>query len=222
MKRNGSSRKARIVLVDDHPLVREALAQRISRHADLEVCAEAADAAEALEAINRTRPDLVVVDLSLKSGDGLELIKRIRLLNTGIRMLVCSMYDEALYAERSLRAGALGYVSKQEQPQRMIEAIRTVLAGKLFLSPELGERLARRALGSRQAEPASVTDTLSDRELEVFTQIGKGMTTGQIAAAMHVSVKTVETYRERMKTKLGVATGAELVRRAVQWVLQQS
>src|SRR5262249_7060104 len=160
------------------------------------------------------------VDLSLKSGQGLDLIKKINASTDKIKTLVSSMYDESLYAERALRAGALGYVNKQEMSEKIIEAIRMVLAGKIYLSPVMTERLLHRAVGVPPDLTRNPVETLSDRELEIFRMIGNGKTTRQIAGELHLSVKTVETHRENIKGKLNIVNGAELGREAVRWVME--
>lgn len=214
------SKTARIVIVDDHPIVREGLVARIARQRDLEVCGEAEDVADALDVVKNTNPDLVIVDLSLKSGQGLDLIKKIKARSAETKMLVSSMYDEALYAERALRAGALGYVNKQEMSEKIIDAIRQVLDGKIYLSPYMTERLLQRAVGAVPQLQQSPIETLSNRELEIFKMIGKGMTTRSIAEDLHLSVKTVETHRENIKAKLDLPNSAELSREAVRWVME--
>ncbi len=213
-------RAVKILIVDDHPLVREGLAARIARQPDLEVCGEAEDVNDAFEIVKASNPDLVIVDLSLKTGQGLELIKKIKARNEHTKMLVSSMYDESLYAERALRAGASGYINKQEVSEKVIDAIRQVLAGKMYLSAKMTERLLHRAVGSPPQLVQSPIETLSDRELEVFKMIGKGLTTRQIANDLHLSVKTVETHRENIKAKLDIPNSAELGRQAVQWVME--
>ena len=219
-KVNEGRRTVKIVIVDDHPIVREGLAARIMRQPDLEVCGEAEDVADALELIKTIQPDLVIVDLSLKSGQGIDLIKKVKARWEHTKMLVSSMYDESLYAERALRAGAMGYINKQEMSEKIIDGIRQVLEGKIFLSPLMTERLLQRAVGSAPQLTQSPIETLTDRELEIFKMIGKGMTTRQIAGDLHLSVKTVETHRENIKGKIDVPNSAELGRAAVQWVLE--
>jgi DNA-binding NarL/FixJ family response regulator len=215
-----ATRVARILIVDDHPIVREGLAARLARQPDLKVCGEAEDVADALEIVKTAKPDLVIVDLSLKTGQGLELIKKIKARNDDVKMLVSSMYDESLYAERALRAGASGYINKQEISEKLIDAIRQVLAGKMYLSPKMTERLLQRAVGAAPQLVQSPIETLSDRELEIFKMIGKGNTTRQIANELHLSIKTVETHRENIKGKLNIPNSAELSREAVQWVME--
>jgi DNA-binding NarL/FixJ family response regulator len=213
-----ATKAARIFIVDDHPLVREGLAALLACQPDLEVCGEADDISPALDLVKARKPDVVIVDISLKSGNGIDLIKQLKARDPDCKILVSSMYDESLYAERALRAGAMGYVNKQEVPQKVLDAVRQVFGGKMFLSPAMTDRMLHRAV-RRDDDPASPVAALSDRELEIFQLIGRGQTTRQIANALHLSVKTVESHRENIKTKLNLANSAELVRQAVQWVL---
>jgi DNA-binding NarL/FixJ family response regulator len=208
----------KIHIVDDHPVVREGLSIRISLQPDLEVSGEAATEEEAIALANQTAADLMIVDLSLKGGHGLELIKRIKSLHPAVKMLVVSGFPESLYAERALRAGALGYVSKQDSNDKLIDAIRTVLAGRRFISPEISRRLVEQALGGDMQK--TPIERLSDRELEVFRMIGEGLATGTIASQLFVSALTINTHRENIKKKLGLSTAGELSRAAVQWVLE--
>jgi DNA-binding NarL/FixJ family response regulator len=221
MSRKKAKERARVLIVDDHPAVREALALRIGRQPDLEVCGEAADTGEALRLVAETRPDVAVVDISLKTGNGIDLIKRIKDHNDHVRILVWSMHSESLYAERALRNGALGYVSKDQATDRIVEAIGRVLEGKVWLSEALAERLLQRAVGTRRPEATcSPLDALADRELEVFRLIGQGVKTAEIAERLHLSVKTVETYRDRIRQKLDLSDGTKLAHYATQWVLE--
>jgi DNA-binding NarL/FixJ family response regulator len=221
MGRKKPESRARVLIVDDHPAVREALAIRIGRQTDLEVCGEAADVNDALRLVAETQPDVAVIDISLKAGNGIDLIKRIKGRNPDVRMLVWSMHSEALYAERALRAGALGYVNKDQATDRIVEAIRRVLTGKVYLSDAMAERLLQRAVGGAPDEVTrSPLDVLADRELEVFRLIGAGMKTAEIAERLHLSVKTVETYRDRIRQKLDLNDGTKLVHYATQWVLE--
>lgn len=223
MKRDNSKPPARVLIVDDHPAVREALALRIGRQPDLEVCGEAAAPGEALRLVAETRPDVAVIDISLKSGNGIDLIKRIKDRADRVRMVVWSMHSESLYAERALRAGAMGYVNKDQATDTIVEAIRRVLDDKVWLSPLMTERMLQRTVGAgRGRVTGSPVDNLSDRELEAFQLIGRGQTTEQIAAEMHVSPKTVETFRARIKEKLGLTNVSELVRYATQWALENT
>ena len=223
MKRNQTKKRARILIVDDHPAVREALASRIGRQPDLEVCGEAADMSEALRLVADTQPDLAVVDISLKTGNGIDLIKRIKDRNDSVRMLVWSMHSESLYAERALRAGALGYINKDQATDKIVEAIRRVLDGKVYLSDAMAEKMLHRAVGGgREKVTRSPLDALADRELEVFRLIGQGVKTAEIAERLHLSVKTVETYRDRIRQKLDLSDGTELAHRAMQWTLEET
>lgn len=215
-----TSSPARILIVDDHPMVRDGLAARISNEADLTVCGEADDVDEALRLVADLNPDLVIVDISLKTGHGIDLIKQVRGRHAKMKMLVQSMYDESVYAERSLQAGALGYLNKQTARETVIDAIRTVLAGKTYLSPEMTDRIVRSRVGGMIEPGKSPIESLSDRELEVFALIGQGQTTSAIANQLHLSVHTIDTYREKLKIKLNLANSTELNRYAVQWVLE--
>jgi DNA-binding NarL/FixJ family response regulator len=219
-KGKGATIKAKILIVDDHPIVREGLTARLNRQPDLEVCGEAEDVAEALEQVKKLSPDLVLVDLSLKSGEGLDLIKRIKARSSTTKMLVSSVYDETLYAERALHAGASGYINKQEITDKLIEAIRQVLSGKVYLSTKMVESLLQRAVGQMPQPGKSLVEALTNRELEIFRKIGQGMTTRQIAKHLHLSVKTVESHREHIKEKLHLHNTAELAREAIRWVLE--
>jgi DNA-binding NarL/FixJ family response regulator len=211
---------ARILIVDDHPLFRRGLAATIGDESDLEVCGEAADACEALRQVAALDPDLVIVDLSLRKGHGIELVKQIRARDERVKVLVCSMHEEALFAERALHAGARGYINKQEASEKVIESIRAVLNGKIYLSPEMAQRVLARG-HQAEATPCWPGESFSDRELAVFELIGQGLTTRAIAELLHLSVKTVETYREHIKAKLGLRNGAQLARHATQWVLEK-
>jgi DNA-binding NarL/FixJ family response regulator len=217
---NTISTPARIVIVDDHPMLREGLAMRISAKPDLAVCGEAATEEEGLALVKRRSPDLVIVDISLKSGHGIDLIKRIKARHPKVKMLVVSGYDESLYAERSLRAGALGYLNKQETNEKVIDAIRTVLDGRRYLSPKMTQQLVGQAIGSGQPGGDDPIHRLSNRELEVFQLIGRGQPTGSIAAQLQISIHTVESHRHTIRRKLHLKNGAELTQRAVQWVLE--
>lgn len=214
-------RRARVLIVDDHPAVREALAMRIGRQPDLEVCGEAADMTEALRALAEIEPDVAVVDISLKDGNGIDLIKRIKDRNDDVRILVWSMHNESLYAERALRNGALGYINKDQATDRIVEAIRRVLTGQVWLSEAMAQRLLQRSVGVGRAEaPRAPLDALADRELEVFRLIGQGIKTADIADQLHLSVKTIETYRDRIRQKLDLADGTTLAHYATQWMLE--
>lgn len=212
----------RILIVDDHPLVRAGLASLIEGEPDLQVCGGTGDMGEAMALVRTETPDLVTVDLSLASGNGLELVKRLRTSHEDIRILVCSMHDEALFAYRALNAGAMGYIGKEEATTHVIDAIRQVLKGKIWLSENMTER-ALQGLAHGAAGSKTVTiDSLSDRELEVFGLIGRGMGPSEIAEQLHLSVKTIETHRENIKKKLNLRSGSELTRLALHWTLEQS
>ena len=209
----------RILIVDDHPLVRTGFAQLIGDCPDLEVCGEAGDMVEALEQIEATRPDLAIIDLSLAGGSGLDLIERVKTRYKQVLMLVASMHDETLYAERVLTAGARGYINKQEAQDRIIQAIRTVLAGKVYLSQAMTERMLNGMVES-DGDRRDI-ESLSNRELQVFELIGRGVPSGQIAAQLNLSVKTIETHQAHIKKKLGLASAHELTQRAIRWYMEQ-
>jgi DNA-binding NarL/FixJ family response regulator len=208
--------QARIVLVDDHPMVRERLAEVINREPDLSICGEAEDRAGALEVVEREKPRLAIVDLTLKRSNGLDLIKDLRVMYPDLLILVLSMQDENLYAERVIRAGAHGYITKQEATRKILDAIRQVMAGKVFLSEELSAEILSRMLGKTKGAVRSL-DVLSDRELQVFGLVGEGFGTRQIAEQLGLDVKTVETYRTRIKEKLELKDASELLRQAIAW-----
>ena len=207
----------RVYIVDDHPIVRHGIAQLIDQQPDLEVCGEAEGAHEALKAIAALKPDVVTVDLSLKGGHGLDLIKDVRERFPRLPVLVVSMHDESLYAERVLRAGARGYIMKHEATDRVAVAIRQVLRGEIYVSDRMASRIMQKIVRTPEGAAPSFLASLSDRELEVFHLIGQGHGTRQIADRLHLSVKTIETYRAHIKDKLNLGTATELVRHAVQW-----
>jgi len=214
----GTTRKrARILLVDDHPLVRERLAEIINREADLIVSGEAEDRQEALDAILAKPPDLVIIDLTLKNSDGLELIKDIRTRWPRMRMLVVSMHDESLYAERVIRAGAMGYITKQEATRKILVAIRRILAGDLYLNERIATQIIRRLTIPAGAAAATPAEMLADRELQVFELTGRGLNTREIGRRLRISAKTVETYRARIRDKLKLRDGSELLQWAIAW-----
>lgn len=214
--------KKRVLIVDDHPVVRQGLALLIDQQPDLEVCAEADSVVEAFNRYTESQPDLVIIDLSLKDGSGIELIKEIKARNEHAKMLVSSMHDESLFAERVLRAGAKGYISKQEATGNIVEAARQVLDGRVYLSTQMSDQMLHRLVASGEDADRSPIDSLSDRELEVFEMIGQGLTTRQIATKLDLSPKTVETYRENIKAKLNLPNGTALTRHAVQWLLENT
>jgi DNA-binding NarL/FixJ family response regulator len=211
----------RVFIVDDHPLIREGLSQAISGQPDMTVCGTAVGAPDALSAIEHTRMDVVIVDLSLAVGSGLDLIKSIRAIRPNLPVLVLSMHDEALYAERALRAGASGYVMKRKPIGVLLDALRRVLSGQLAVSEETANRLLQTAVGATPTTGRCTFDALANRELEVYTLLGQGRSTREIAKQLGLSMKTVSTHRENIKQKLGFKNASELVRQATHWVAQQ-
>lgn len=211
--------KRSILLVDDHAVVRQGLALLINREADLDVCGDAEDASSALRKIDELKPDLVVVDVSLSGPDGLDLLKEIRTRTLTLPVLILSMLDELVYAERALRAGANGYIMKQEATERVLVAIRRILGGDIYVSDRMADKMLHRFVGGNQVGPSSPITLLTDRELEVFRLIGEGHATRQIAEELHISVKTVESYQAHIKEKLSLKNARELVQRAIQWTV---
>ncbi len=209
---------ARVLVVDDHALVRLGLAQLLEAQPDLECVAQAEGMVDAVRKIQETRVDLAVVDLILQDGSGLELIKLIHAIDASIKVIVLSLHDETVFAERCLDAGAKGFINKEEPPNRMIEAIRAVLEGQIYLSPRMTTILLSRSRGETHVSPIS---QLSDRELEVFEMIGRGNSTREVAKRLHVSIKTIETHRERIKGKLGLENGTALILAAFRWNFEQ-
>ncbi len=218
-QQNGLSRNKRnVFVVDDHPIVREGLADLVNKEEDLVVCGWAEDIPQTLKAIREAPPDVVTVDISLEGASGLELIKEIKTQFPNLPVLALSMHRESLYAERALRAGARGYITKHEATKKVIVALRKVLNGQVYLSDAMKEKLLYNFVGDRTSEGGiSPIKRLTDRELEVFSLLGQGMATRQIAERLYLSVKTVETYRSRIKEKLNLSSGSELLRCAFQW-----
>lgn len=215
----GGGRRYRILVVDDHPIVRGGLSQLINQEPDLRVCGEAASSAEALEAVNKARPDLVLLDITIKDTNGIDLTRSILERRPGLPVLILSMHDESLYAERAMRAGARGYVMKREAPETVLKAIRRVLSGDIYLSEGIATGMVSRFLHlGRGADNRRGVDRLSDRGLEIFELIGQGCTTREIALKLHLSAKTVESHRAMIKSKLGIESSADLVRQAICWV----
>jgi DNA-binding NarL/FixJ family response regulator len=213
-----TKQKNRIFIVDDHPIVRKGLAQLINQEEDLVICGEADNAETALEALKKVKPDLAIVDISLRGIDGFELTKLIKARFDNIPVLVISMHDESLFAERALRVGARGYIMKQEAIEKMMEAIRKVLRGELYVSERVSANIVKRFVDGKAEGVSSPEELLSDREMEVFQLIGQGFGTRQIADQLHVSVKTVETYRANIKEKLNLKNATELMKHAVHWI----
>ncbi len=210
------ARKKTVFIVDDHPLLRQGLALLVNRERDLVVCGEAEDAQTAMSEITLKKPDVLIADISLNGPDGLELLKNLRLLCPNLPVLILSMHDESIYAERALRARANGYIMKQEATEKVLIALRRILSGDLYLSDSMANKLLHQYISGAPAEMRSRLSTLSDRELEVFRLIGEGRTTRQIAEKLHLSVKTVETYQAHIKDKLSLHSGRELVQHAIQ------
>jgi DNA-binding NarL/FixJ family response regulator len=209
--------KIKIFLVDDHPLVREGLVNLINQQPDFEVCGEAENEPQALELVGTLQPGVAIVDISLENGSGIELIKSIKAIYPAVTVLVLSMHDESLYAERALRAGARGYIMKREAAKKVIQGIRSVLAGQLYVSDKTAALMAEKFVEGRAAADVSPVEQLSNRELEVFELLGRGHGTRQIADHLHVGFKTVQAYSARIKEKLKLANATELMREAIRW-----
>ncbi len=221
MAAKNKSHARRVLIVDDHPMMRTGLAQLIDNEPDLRVSAEADTAGQAIDLVSRQKFDLVLLDISLPDKNGLELIKDLRALKPELPLLVVSMHDEMIYAERALRAGARGYIMKQEGGQKFLTAIRQVLAGRVYVSEKMSARILENFSGAPAQNSGSPVKGLSDREFEVFQLIGEGIGTRDIAGRLHLSVKTVEVHRANIKEKLGLATATELVHYAVRWLDSQ-
>jgi DNA-binding NarL/FixJ family response regulator len=213
--------KKRILVVDDHPIVRQGLALLINREADLLVCGEAEDAMGAMHVLASAKPDVLIVDLSLSGPDGLDLLKNIRTTHPALPVLILSMHDELIYAERALRAGANGYIMKQVATEKVLVAVRRILAGEIYVSDRIANRMLKHYItGSGTTRQSSIAD-LSDRELEVFRLIGEGHGTRQIAEELHLSIKTVESYQAHIKDKLSLRSSRELMQHAIQWNMNE-
>lgn len=216
-EKHAAAAKRTVVIVDDHPLMRQGLALLINQQHDLRVCGEAEEAQGAMRALAQMRPDILILDISLSGPDGLELLKSIRLSEPYLPALILSMHDEAIYAERALRAGANGYIMKQEASEKVLIAIRRILNGEIYLSERMSNKMLQQFIGVGVATIQSRMASLSDRELEVFRLIGDGRATREIADQLHLSVKTVETYQAHIKEKLALRSGRELIQHAIQW-----
>ena len=216
--RKPGQKKDKVLLIDDHPIVREGLSQMINAEDDLEICGAAEDGRAALEMADETDPDIAIVDLSLKEGSGLDLIKTFKTRRPQMPVLVLSMHDESLHAERVLRAGAKGYIMKQEATEKVLTAIRKVLGGEVFLSDKMAAQMLNRLVGSGGTIEASPITRLTDREYEIYSMIGQGVGTREIAQKLGLSVKTVEAHRENIKDKLDLKNANELLRHAMQHV----
>ena len=214
------NRKFRVIVVDDHPLMRRGLKDVVVDEPQLEFCGEAANAADAIKLAREQNPDLMVLDLGLPDQGGLEVIKRVEASSASkTRILVCSIQDETLFAERCIRAGAMGYVNKAEPPEKVLEAVFRVLEGDVYLSPQMTRRLLKGVAGKNNADTPTI-DRLTDRELEVFDLLGRGLATREIADRLKLSIKTIETHRDKIKVKLEIESTPALTRHAVQWVLE--
>jgi DNA-binding NarL/FixJ family response regulator len=213
--------KKTVLVVDDHPLMRQGLALLINQQQDMQVCGEAEEVQAAVHAIARLHPDIVILDISLSGPDGLELLKSVRVTNPGLPVLILSMHDEAIYAERALRARANGYIMKQEATEKVLVAVRRILNGEVYLSERMSNKMLQQYIGGAPSMIQSQIASLSDRELEVFRLIGEGRATREIAEELHLSVKTVETYQAHIKEKLALRSGRELIQHAIQWKINE-
>jgi DNA-binding NarL/FixJ family response regulator len=209
--------KTRILVVDDHPIVRQGLVQMINHEHDMEVCGQAEDINTALQSIEKLKPDMAIIDISLQGASGIELMKSIKLKHPNFKVLALSMHDESLYAERTLKAGARGYIMKHEPPEKVIAAIRCIIAGEIYVSDSMTARMVHKLVDGNHAGATGI-ESLTDRELEVFRLIGQGHGTRQIAEELFLSVKTVESYRAHIKEKLALDNANELMQHAIQWV----
>jgi len=221
MKAPQKTNQKNILIVDDHPMMREGLVQLISHEKDLRVCGEAEDAGKALSAIETSKPDLVLVDITLGGKSGLEFIKDVKVLQPDLLILAISMHDESLYAERVLRAGGRGYIMKQEGGEKIMAAIRRVLSGQIYVSDKISHKILEIFSGRKISSNSSI-EQLTDREFEIFQLIGQGLETKEIASKLNISIKTVEVHRTNIKEKLKIRTATELIRHAVRWVESQA
>ena len=212
----------RIYIVDDHPLVRQGLSQVINNETDMEICGEAEDAPQAMKGVGPANPDVIIVDISLRGNNGLELIKNLKAIHENIRILVFSMHDESIYAQRALRAGAKAFVMKKESPTKVVEAIRRIITGEIYVSPSVADQVLHQIVnGPNNATSTSPIDRLTDRELEVVQLIGRGLSSREVAESLNLSVKTIESHRAHVKEKLSLRNATELVQFSVQWVDRQ-
>lgn len=214
--------KKSVLVVDDHPLLRQGLALLINQQQDMQVCGEAEEAQAAMQAIAELRPDIIILDISLSGPDGLELLKSIRASDPDLPVLVLSMHDEAIYAERALRARANGYIMKQEATEKVLVAVRRILSGEIYLSERMSNKMLQHYISGAPTMIQSRIASLSDRELEVFRLIGEGRATREIADELRLSVKTVETYQAHLKEKLALRSGRELIQHAIQWKINET
>jgi len=219
---DGESNRARVLIVDDHATMREGLARVLEREPQLEVCGEADNAQRALAMIESTKPDVVVLDLSLGNQSGIDLLKDLKIRHPGVKVLVHSMHEDSIYAGRSLRAGARGYVAKSEPAENLLKAIRTVLDGEIYLNESMSKQVLRALVADEDKKSASPFGALSDREFEVFEMVGRGLLTKEIAAALHLSQKTVQAHRDHIREKMGFSDAASLLRFAIRWTESQN
>src|SRR5580693_9261508 len=217
----GRVKKKTVFVVDDHPLLRQGLALLINREQDLMVCGEAEEAQTAMTEIAAKRPDILIADISLNGPDGLDLLKNLRTQYPSLPVLILSMHDESIYAERALRARANGYIMKQEATEKVLVAVRRILDGEVYLSDRMANKMLQQYIGGAPAAIQSRISALSDRELEVFCLIGEGRGTREIAEELHLSIKTVETYQAHIKEKLRLHSGRELIQHAIQWTIDE-
>ncbi len=217
-KESHTGEKKKIAVIDDHPIVRQGLSELIGQQPDLTVCCEAEDAAQAVKAIEASKPDLAVVDISLKDSSGIELIKDLKVRCPDLLLLVLSMHEESFYAERVLRAGARGYVTKEEATEKVIKAIRKLLDGEIYVSEKMAAKMLSKFVEGPAGKAGTPVERLSDRELQIFELIGRGVSTRRIAENLHLSIKTVESHRENIKRKLKLADATELLQQAIQWM----
>ena len=211
----------RIYIVDDHPLVRQGLSQIVASESDMEICGEAEDSPAAIRGVGEANPDAIIVDISLKGTNGLELIKNLKAIQEDIPILVFSMHDETIFAQRALRAGAKGYVMKKESPSKIVDAIRKIIQGEIYVSPSVADQVLHQIVNGPGNVSTSPVDRLTDRELEVVQLIGRGLSSREVAKSLHLSVKTIESHRAHVKEKLSLRNATELVQFSVQWVDQQ-
>jgi len=211
----------RIYIVDDHPLVRQGLSQIVASESDMEICGEAEDSPAAIRGVGEANPDAIIVDISLKGANGLELIKNLKAIHEDIPILVFSMHDETIFAQRALRAGAKGYVMKKESPSKIVDAIRKIIQGEIYVSPSVADQVLHQIVNGPGNVSTSPVDRLTDRELEVVQLIGRGLSSREVAESLHLSVKTIESHRAHVKEKLSLRNATELVQFSVQWVDQQ-
>ena len=220
-ERTAQHTRKTVLIVDDHPLLRQGLALLINQQQDMRVCGEAEEAQAALQCVAQKKPDIMILDISLKGPDGLELLKSIRALDPDLPVLILSMHDEAIYAERALRARANGYIMKQEATEKVLVAVRRILNGDVYLSDSMSKKMLQQYIDGAPSIVQSRIAALSDRELEVFREIGEGRGTRAIAEQLHLSIKTVETYQAHIKEKLSLRSGRELIQHAIQWKINE-